>query len=79
MGELRESGINSKIIYLNKSLFKESFGKFFSVWLHELSHSFAGSDGDRSFSDCLTLLISKCIDNHMSVKKYSNQWSKIVN
>ena len=79
LGELRESGVNSKIIYLNKSLFKESFGKFFSVWLHELSHSFAGSDGDRSFSDCLTLLISKCIDNHTSVKKYSNQWSKIVN
>ena len=79
LGELRDSGVNSKIIYLNKSLFKESFGKFFSVWLHELSHSFAGSDGDRSFSDCLTVLIQKCIDNNASVKKYSNQWSKILN
>ena len=79
LGELRDSGVNSKIIYLNKSLFKESFGKFFSVWLHELSHAFAGGDGDRSFSDCLTVLIQKCIDNNASVKKYSNQWSKLIN
>ena len=71
MGELRESGVNSKIIYLNKSLFKESFGRFFSVWLHELSHSFAGSDGDRSFSDCLTVLIQKCIDNNISVEEFT--------
>lgn len=79
LGELRDSGVNSKIIYLNKSLFKESFGRFFSVWLHELSHSFAGCDGERSFSDCLTVLIQKCIDNNANVKKYSNLWSKLVN
>ena len=79
LGELRESGVNSKIIYIHKDLFKESFSKFFSIWLHELSHSFSGSDGSRSFSDALTHLIEKCIDNHMSVKRYSNQWSKIVN
>ena len=56
-----------------------SFSKFFSIWLHELSHSFSGSDGSRTFSDALTYLIQKCIDNHTSVKKYSNQWSKLVN
>ena len=79
LGQLRESGVNSKIIYIHKNLFKDSFSKFFSIWLHELSHSFSGSDGSRTFSDALTYLIQKCIDNHTSVKKYSNQWSKLVN
>ena len=73
------NNINSKIIYIHKNLFKESFGKFFSVWLHELSHTFAGSDGSRSFSDALTYLIQKSIDNNASVKRYSNKWNKLVN
>ena len=42
----------------------------FSVFLHELSHALGGY-GDRSFSDCLTILIEKCIDNNNEVKKYS--------
>ena len=79
LGELRESGVNSKIIYIHKDLFNESFSKFFSIWLHELSHSFSGEDGSRTFSDALTHLIQKCIDNNISVKKHSNQWSKLVN
>ena len=66
--------IGSKI-----NLSKESFGKMFSTFLHELSHALGGYDGDRSFSDCLTVLIQKCIDNNSSVKKYGNQWSKLIN
>ena len=50
-----------------------------SVFLHELCHSLGHNDGSREFSDSLTVLIQKCIDNHTSVKKYSNQWSKLVN
>ena len=62
-------------LLINKKLFKESFGKIMSVWLHELSHSISGGDGDRSFSDCLTVLIQKCIDNNHSVRKYSKEWN----
>lgn len=79
LGELKNtSDYNSKIIYLHKNLFKESFGKIMSLWLHELSHSISGGDGDRSFSDCLTVLIQKCIDNNNSVKKYTKQWSSVM-
>ena len=80
LGQLKDKyDYNHKVIYLHKSLFKESFGKMFSTFLHELSHALGGYDGDRSFSDCLTVLIQKCIDNNASVKKYSNQWSKLIN
>ena len=80
LGQLKDRyDYNHKVIYLHKSLFKESFGKMFSTFLHELSHALGGYDGDRSFSDCLTVLIQKCIDNNASVKKYSNHWSKFVN
>ena len=48
-----------------------------SVWLHELSHSIAGGDSDRSFADCLTVLISKCIDNNHSINKYANKWETV--
>ena len=80
LGELKDKyDYNHKVIYLHKSLFKESFGKMFSTFLHELSHALGGYDGDRSFSDCLTVLIQKSIDNNSSVKKYGNQWSKLIN
>ena len=77
LGELKNaSDYNSKIIYLHRDLFKETFGKMFSVFLHELSHSLGHNDGSREFSDSLTVLIQKCIDNNESVKKYSKQWQK---
>ncbi len=80
LGQLKDKyDYNHKVIYLHKSLFKESFGKMFSTFLHELSHSLGGYDGDRSFSDCLTILIQKCIDNNQSVKKYSKEWRKLIN
>ena len=80
LGELKNtSDYNSKVIYLRKDLFSKSFGSMLSVFLHELCHSLGHNDGSREFSDSLTVLIQKCIDNHTSVKKYSNQWSKLVN
>ena len=48
----------------------ESFGKMFSTFLHELSHALGGYDGDRSFSDCLTVLIQKCIKYGVALIKY---------
>ena len=47
-----------------------------AVFLHELSHSLGHNDGSREFSDSLTILIQKCIDNNHSVKKYSKEWDK---
>ena len=78
LGQLKDSdSFDSKIVYLHKKLFKESFGKIMSVWLHELSHSISGGDSDRSFADCLTVLISKCIDNNHSINKYANKWKTV--
>ena len=78
LGQLKDSdSYDSKIVYLHKKLFKESFGKIMSVWLHELSHSISGGDSDRSFADCLTVLISKCIDNNNSINKYANKWETV--
>ncbi len=79
LGELKNSyDHNSKIIYLHKKLFNESFGKMFSVFLHELSHSLGHNDGSREFSDSLTVLIQKCIDNNRHVQKYSKEWSNLT-
>ena len=78
LGELKNSSdINSKIIYLHQDLFKESFGKMFSVFLHELAHASGNDDGSREFSDSLTVLIQKCIDNNSEITKFSKQWLKL--
>ncbi len=80
LGELKNtSDYNGKIIYLHKDLFQKSFGSMLSTFLHELCHSLGHNDGSREFSDSLTVLIQKCIDNHSSVKKYSKEWSKLSN
>ncbi len=47
-----------------------------ACFLHELSHSLGHNDGSREFSDSLTVLIQKCIDNNQSVKKYQKEWDK---
>jgi len=79
LGELKNSSDhNSKLIYLHKTLFNESFGKMMSVFLHELSHTLGHDDGSREFSDSLTVLIQKCIDNNKSVQKYSKEWSHLM-
>ena len=79
LGELKNNyDHNSKIIYLHKKLFNETFGKMFSVFLHELSHSLGHNDGSREFSDSLTILIQKCIDNNKYVQKYSKDWSNLT-
>ena len=79
LGELKNSSDhNSKLIYLHKTLFNESFGKMMSVFLHELSHTLGHDDNSREFSDSLTVLIQKCIDNNKSVQKYSKEWSHLI-
>ena len=77
LGELKNtSDYNSKVIYLHKDLFSKSLGHIMACFLHELSHSLGHNDGSREFSDSLTVLIQKCIDNNQSVKKYQKEWDK---
>ena len=76
LGTKNTSDYNSKVVYLHKDLFSKSLGQILSVFLHELSHSLGHNDGSREFSDSLTILIQKCIDNNQSVKKYSREWEK---
>ena len=77
LGELKNNNdYNSKTVYLHKDLFKASFGKIFSVFLHELSHSHGSGDGEREFSDMLTVLLQNSIEKNSVISKYSKEWSK---
>tara|TARA_B110000858_G_C17801527_1_gene475582 strand:- start:1238 stop:2896 length:1659 start_codon:yes stop_codon:yes gene_type:complete len=75
LGELRDSNstYGDKIIYLNKTLFSSSFGVIFSTLLHEMCHVF-GRDGDRQFTDALTRVMEKIINNSNIITKFSHEW-----
>ena len=76
LGELKDSNTTygHKTIYLNKKLFKNSFGKVFSTLLHEMLHVF-GRDGDRQFTDALTIVMERIINNHNIIKDYELKWN----
>ena len=75
LGELKNNNeYNSKTVYLHKDLFKCSFGKIFSIFLHELSHSHGSGDGEREFSDMLTVLLQNSIEKNNVISKYSKEW-----
>ena len=77
LGELKNNNeYNSKTVYLHKDLFKASFGKIFSTFLHELSHSHGSGDGEREFSDMLTVLLQNSIEKNSIISKYSKEWSR---
>ncbi len=75
LGELKSSGktFGDKIVYLNKKLFKSNFGEVFSTLLHEFCHIF-GRDGSRDFTDALTIVMCRIINNHKIIDDYSKQW-----
>jgi hypothetical protein len=76
-GELKNnSSYNSKTVYLHKDLFKANFGTVFSVFLHELSHATGSKDGQREFSDMLTVLLGNSIDKHKTISKYNKEWNR---
>ena len=52
------------------------FSKVFSVFLHELSHSSGSGDGEREFSDMLTVLLQNSIEKNKVISKYSKEWSR---
>lgn len=74
-GELKNnSDYNSKTVYLHKDLFKSNFGQVLSVFLHELSHATGSRDGQREFSDMLTVLLASSINKHKTISKYNKEW-----
>lgn len=75
LGELKSSGktFGDKIVYLNKKLFTSNFGEVFSTLLHEFCHLF-GRDGDRSFTDSLTIVMCRIINNPKIVDEYIQKW-----
>ena len=76
LGQLKENREwRDKTIYLNKDLFKGSFGSMFSTFTHELAHVFGG-DGEREFSDILTFILEQSIDKKSSINKFSKDWNK---
>ena len=63
-------------IFLNKELFKSSFGRFFSTLAHEMSHVF-GEDGQREFSDVLTHLLEQAVLKNKVIGQYSKKWREL--
>ena len=78
LGQLKDdsSTYNNKLVYLHESLFKSSFGKMLSTFMHELGHSTGSRDGDREFSDLLTYMLEQALDKNSTVSKFSKQWDK---
>ena len=78
LGQLKDdsSTYNNKLVYLHENLFKSSFGKMLSTFMHELGHSTGSRDGDREFSDLLTYMLEQALDKNSKVSKFSKQWEK---
>ena len=77
LGELKNNNeYNSKTVYLHKDLFKSSFSRIFSIFLHELSHCHGSGDGEREFSDMLTVLLQNSIEKSSVIAKYSKEWPR---
>ena len=75
LGQLRDnrSDYNSHTVYLNEKIFSDTFGRFFSTFVHELLHIF-GRDGDRQFTDSLTRVIENMIDNSENIVELTEKW-----
>ena len=77
LGQLKDNrAYNDKTIFLNKELFKSSFGRFFSTLAHEMSHVF-GEDGQREFSDVLTHLLEQAVLKNKIIGQYSKKWKAL--
>ena len=77
LGQLKDNReYNDKTIFLNKELFKSSFGKFFSTLSHEMSHVF-GQDGQREFSDVLTHLLEQAVQRNKILNQYAKKWKEL--
>jgi len=61
---------------LHVSLFKGSFGKMLSTFMHELGHATGSRDGERNFSDLLTYMLEQALDKNSKVGKFSKEWER---
>ena len=79
LGQLKEdsSTYNNKLVYLHESLFKSSFGRMLSTFMHELGHATGSRDGERNFSDLLTWMLEQALDKNSRVSKFSKEWEKV--
>lgn len=71
------STYNNKLVYLHESLFKSSFGRMLSTFMHELGHATGSRDGERNFSDLLTWMLEQALDKNSRVSKFSKEWEKV--
>jgi hypothetical protein len=78
LGQLKDdsSTYNNKLVYLHVSLFKGSFGKMLSTFMHELGHATGSRDGERNFSDLLTFMLQQALDKNSKVGKFSKEWER---
>ena len=78
LGELKDSQsqFDEKTVLLNEKLFSQSFGSILSTLTHELQHAFGLADGQRAFSDGLTILLKIMIDHPEKLKLFKNDWEK---
>ena len=77
LGQLKDNReYNDKTIFLNKELFKSTFGRFFSTLAHEMSHVF-GQDGQREFSDVLTHLLEQAVQRNRIINQYTKKWKEL--
>ncbi len=78
LGELKDSQsqFDEKTVLLNEKLFSQSFGSILSTLTHELQHAFGLADGQRAFSDGLTILLKIMIDHPDKLKLFKNDWEK---
>ena len=74
--EYDESQFDEKTVLLNEKLFSQSFGSILSTLTHELQHAFGLADGQRAFSDGLTILLKIMIDHPEKLKLFKNDWEK---
>ncbi len=76
LGQLKDDSgtYNNKLVYLHESLFKSSFGKMLSTFMHELGHATGSRDGERNFSDLLTWMLEQALDKNSKVGRFSKEW-----
>ena len=59
-----------------KNFFLRALDQSSSTLTHELQHAFGLADGQRAFSDGLTILLKIMIDHPEKLKLFKNDWEK---
>ena len=77
VGELRIGrSYRANAVFLSKSFFRLNFADALAIIVHEWSHIY-GYDGSRGFTDALTNLVAKIINNREKLDEVEENWRKI--